>query len=88
VPVGRVTATLGSDLVPATETLAGLGILQQRIGRVDGVLGFDVAPLGGQPVHFHASADVSVKHGLSLSFSRGLCRAVPWAGRFPRPRGQ
>src|SRR5260370_27101645 len=49
-PFCRVTAALCLDIAAAAETLTRLRVVQDRVGCVDGVLGFDVAPLGGVPV--------------------------------------
>ena len=63
-PLCRVTAALCLDIGPTAETLTRLRVVQDRVGRVDGVLGFDIAPLGGVPVFCHPvpGPDVTV-HG-------------------------
>src|SRR3954453_7884430 len=53
VPIRRVTAALPLDVPATAETLAGLRVVQDGVGRIDGVLGLDVAPLGGVPVFCH-----------------------------------
>jgi len=63
-PICRVIAALCLDIGPTAETLTRLRVVQDRVVRVDGVLGFDVAPLGGVPVFCHPvpGPDVTI-HG-------------------------
>jgi hypothetical protein len=62
-PFCRVTAALGLDVGAAAETLTRLRVVQDRVGRVDGVLGRAVAALGGVPVFCHPGPgpDVAVR---------------------------
>ena len=63
-PICRVTAALCLDIAATPETLTGLRVVQDRVGRVEGMLGFDIALFGGVPVFCHPvpGPDVTV-HG-------------------------
>ena len=58
--LGRVPAALRLDLCPAPEPLSGLRVVQDRVGRVDRVLGVGVPALGGRPVLLYPGAGAGV----------------------------
>ncbi len=76
VPLRRMPAALRFDLRPAGETLARLGIVEDRIVGVDRVLRHGVSALGGGPVleqaraevvHDQLSADIAISPRISTS---------------------
>ena len=86
VAFGRVPAALRLDPRPASEALAGLRIVQDRVGSVDRVLGVDVPAFGGLPVLLDPGSDV----GFTISCAAqpvpvmtSGCRP-PHAGCYPR----
>src|SRR6202042_2922286 len=60
VAFGRVPAALRLDLVPASEALTGLRVVQDRVFGVDRVLEIDVPALRGLPVLSDPSPDIGV----------------------------
>src|SRR4051812_26541679 len=49
-PISGVSASLLPNVAATAEALTGLRVVQDRVVRVDGVLGFGVATFGGVPV--------------------------------------
>jgi hypothetical protein len=60
VAFGRMPAALRLDPRPASEALAGLRVVQDRVFSVDRVLGVDVPAFGGLPMLLDPSPNIGV----------------------------
>src|ERR1700761_7394662 len=84
--LGRVPAPLSPDLRPAAESLAGLRVVQDRVGRVDCVLGVGVSGFGGLPVLLDPGPGAGVIHVLHhCPGGRPAAPVVTRAGALVRP---